>query len=57
MIYYVQRLLLGSMLLSAGSAAAETRSIYDFSAQQYGKDVSLSKYSGQVLVVVNIASE
>lgn len=31
--------------------------MWDFTAQQYGQDVALSKYKGQVLVVVNIASE
>eukprot|EP00798_Chlamydomonas_sp_ICE-L_P009997 gene9997-7881_t len=43
---------------AAGAAvAAEPTSIYDFSAFQYDKEVSLSKYKDQVLVVVNIASE
>jgi hypothetical protein len=49
-------LLLGSSLL-AESVAAAPQSIYDFTALQYDKEVSLSKYKGQVLVVVNIASE
>lgn len=42
----------------AGPAlAAGESSVWDFTAQQYGQDVALSKYKGQVLVVVNIASE
>jgi hypothetical protein len=44
----------------AGSHAAEgaaASSIYDFTELQYGKPVSLDKYRGQVLVIVNIASE
>lgn len=39
------------------SAAAAAGSAYDFEALQYDATVPLSKYKGQVLVVVNIASE
>ncbi len=39
------------------AAAAEPASAYDFSALQYDKEVPLSKYRGQVVVAVNIASE
>ena len=47
---------------SAGNAAsaaagAAPLSAYDFSALQYGADVPLSKYRGQVVMFVNIASE
>jgi glutathione peroxidase-family protein len=31
--------------------------VYDFSALQYEREVALSSYKGQVLVIVNIASE
>jgi len=41
----------------AATADATKGSMYDFSALQYGREVPLSKYTGQVLVVVNIASE
>lgn len=34
------------------------QSVYDFTVKDtYGKDVSLDKYKGKVLVVVNIASQ
>jgi glutathione peroxidase-family protein len=36
---------------------ASPSSIYDFSPLQYEREVPLSKYKGQVLVIVNIASE
>lgn len=36
---------------------AAPSSVWDFTAVQYGKEVPLSKYRGQVLVVVNVASE
>jgi glutathione peroxidase-family protein len=45
------------LLLLAGASLAAPESIYDFTALQYGEEVPLSKYKGQVLVVVNIASE
>mmetsp|Transcript_31659 Transcript_31659/g.70403 ORF Transcript_31659/g.70403 Transcript_31659/m.70403 type:complete len:108 (+) Transcript_31659:49-372(+) len=47
------------LLPSAGAviAAPEPQSIYEFSALMYGEEVSMSKYKGQVLVVVNVASE
>lgn len=38
-------------------ASAEPSSIYDFSVQQYGESVDMSKYTGQVVVIVNVASE
>lgn len=37
-------------------SAAQTGSAFDLSALQYGKEVALSKYAGQVVVVVNVAS-
>lgn len=39
------------------SSAAEAGGAYGFEAAQYDAFVPLSKYKGQVLVVVNIASE
>ena len=39
------------------AAAPEGVSTYDFTVQQYGADVGMSRYKGQVLVVVNVASE
>lgn len=42
---------------AGAQAAAEPESIYDFTALQYGESVSLSKYKGQALVIMNIASE
>lgn len=42
---------------AAGPGLASPSSIYDFSALQYEQEVPLSKYKGQVLVIVNIASE
>lgn len=52
-------LVLGSHLPAGGASAGPdpAGSIYDLTALQFGKPVSLSKYRGQVLVVVNIASE
>jgi glutathione peroxidase-family protein len=44
-------------MLPAGASAAAGGSVYDFEAMQYDAAVPLSKYKGQVLVVVNIASE
>jgi len=43
------------LLPASASAAAEAA--YGFEAAQYDAVVPLSKYKGQVLVVVNIASE
>jgi glutathione peroxidase-family protein len=46
------------MLPAGASAAAGSGGrAYDFEAMQYDAVVPLSKYKGQVLVVVNIASE
>ncbi|GFH15411.1 glutathione peroxidase [Haematococcus lacustris] len=47
------------MSIHTGSAALadEPASIYQFSAMMKGEEVSLEKYRGQVLVVVNVASE
>jgi hypothetical protein len=36
---------------------ADDLGAYSFTAQQYGQPVALSKYAGQVVVFVNIASE
>jgi hypothetical protein len=44
-------------MLPLGSSAAAAGSAYEFDALQYDATVPLSKYKGQVLVVVNIASE
>lgn len=41
----------GSALADAGG------SIYDYTVQQYGEDVAMSRYRNDVLVVVNVASE
>lgn len=38
-------------------ASAEPSSIYDFSVKQYGETVDMLKYKGQVVVIVNVASE
>jgi glutathione peroxidase-family protein len=45
------------VLLNPGQSGAAAQSIHDFTVQQYGEDVSMSKYKGEVLVVVNVASE
>ena len=45
------------MLLGAARPAAAKESVADFTVQQFSQDVSMSKYEGQVLVVVNVASE
>ena len=39
------------------SSAAAQRSLYDFTAPQFEKERSLADYRGQVVVVMNIASE
>jgi len=39
------------------NAAEGAQSVYDYSALMYEKEVSMSKYKGQVLVIVNVASE
>lgn len=39
------------------AASPDGVSTYDFTVEQYGADVGMSKYKGQVLVVVNVASE
>jgi hypothetical protein len=44
-------------ILSAPGAIAGPSSIYDFTALQYEKEVSLSMFKGQVVVILNIASE
>jgi hypothetical protein len=44
-------------MLPGGAAAAAPGSAYEFDALQYDASVPLSRYKGQVLVVVNIASE
>eukprot|EP00803_Ostreobium_quekettii_P005841 evm.model.scf_121.3 EVM.evm.TU.scf_121.3 scf_121:21018-22188(-) len=49
---------LGGACLPCGvGLASQQESIYDFEATFRGKSVALSKYRGQVLVVVNVASE
>lgn len=47
----------GMLTAIAAPPADAGSSAYDFSADQYGSPVSLSKYRSQVLVVVNIASQ
>lgn len=47
----------GMLPAGASAAAGAGGSAYDFEAMQYDAVVPLSKYKGQVLVVVNIASE
>jgi hypothetical protein len=37
--------------------ASEAANAFDFTVQQYKKDVAMSKYAGDVLVIVNVASE
>jgi hypothetical protein len=54
---YASLATLATCLSLAGAALASPSSIYDFSALQYEQEVSLAKYKGQVLVIVNIASE
>jgi len=49
-------LLAGAAVLPSW-ATAEGASIYDLTALQYGEETSLSKFKGQVTVVLNIASE
>lgn len=47
-----------SGVLGAGAPAnAAGNSVYDFTVQQYGEDVSMSRYSNEVIVIVNVASE
>lgn len=41
----------------AAGAIAAPSSIYDFTALQYEKEVPLSVFKGQVVVILNIASE
>lgn len=48
--------LVSSQVHPAG-AAPEAVSAFDFTVQQYGADFGMSAYKGQVLVVVNVASE
>jgi hypothetical protein len=50
-------LLAGAAVLPSWATAAEGASIYDLTALQYGEETSLSKFKGQVTVVLNIASE
>ena len=38
-------------------ASPRPSSIYDFTVKQYGEDVPLSKFKGQSLIIVNVASE
>ena len=47
---------LAAPAFSAAPAAAAT-SLFDFTVQQYGQDVELSRYRGKSLVIVNVASE
>jgi hypothetical protein len=47
---------LGTSLL-ANEAGPETQSVYSFTVQQYGKNVAMSQYRNEVLVIVNVASE
>lgn len=53
--------LVGAGVVSATGASlradANAGSVYDFTVQQFDEDVSMSKYRGDVLVVVNVASE
>lgn len=56
--------LLGGLLLprvggggaASAAGAGSTSSIYDLSAAMEERDVALSKYRGQVVLVVNVAS-
>jgi len=41
----------------ASAEAAAGKSLYDLSASMYGEEIPLSKFAGQVTVVVNVASE
>lgn len=41
----------------AAEGAGLDECIYDLSALQYGEEVSLSRFRGQAVVVVNVASE
>lgn len=42
----------------SSEAPANPQSVYDFTVKDtYGKDVSLDKYKGKVLMFVNIASQ
>ena len=49
----------GALLLGTGSAAdaAGPESIHALSARMYDGDVAFSKYKGQVVLVLNVASE
>lgn len=49
--------MLGVAGLVAPAAGAVPQSIYDFTALQYEKEVSLSVFKDQVVVILNIASE
>jgi glutathione peroxidase len=45
------------LCLAAGMAAAQTKNIYDFTMKSIdGQPVSLSTYSGKVVLLVNVAS-
>lgn len=46
----------GSMFSPASAQAADA-SVCDFTVEQYGKRVPMSKFRGEVLVIVNVASE
>jgi len=51
-------LLLFLILMQVSLVAGEKMSIYDFNVKDIdGKSVSLSKYKGKVLLIVNVASE
>lgn len=42
---------------AASNDASAAASVYDFTVKQFDADVPLSKYRGEVLVIVNVASE
>jgi glutathione peroxidase-family protein len=44
-------------MFSPASAQAADASVCDFTVEQYGKRVPMSKFRGEVLVIVNVASE
>lgn len=55
---FIYIVLMCSMLQNVLSAKENGAMIYDFNVKSIeGKDISMSKYKGQVLLIVNVASE
>lgn len=48
---------LATVSLTGAAPAAEGDGVFAFDVEQFGERVSMSKYKGKALVIVNVASE